>query len=830
MKYAEVLLPLPLGNTFTYRIPEAMALQIDVYCRVVVPFGVKHFYSGVVTEIHDRCPAYDSEVKELFVLLDDKPVIRDVQLCFWQWLSSYYLCTLGEVCRAALPAGLKIESESVITQNPCFESFHKLKPNEQKLMDVLPSLSGSSIDELEKKSGLKPIFPIINSLMAKGAVRLYETMRQGFKPKMETFLRLCESIQTADDINTVLEDLKGAKQQEKMFLDFLEFYFSTEAQGAQRYAEKRIENRSVAKKALFGYSGAKSQVLNGLIQRGVLVAEEKIVSRIDLPEASLEEKKVLTQAQQKALGVIYEAFKKHEITLLHGVTASGKTEIYIRLIQDTLDRGEQALYLMPEITLTTQITGRLRKVFGSRLLVYSSGIPDYERVEIWNRLMYTDEPFVVLGVRSSVFLPFVRLGTVIVSDEQDSSYKQQDPAPRYHARNAALKLAQLHGAKTLLGSSVPSLESYLWAKKGKYGYVKLDIRYNQGLKPSIEIANVSDLRRKNRMKDTLFSPVLKEKIDNALSKGEQVLLFQNRRGFAPFIICSRCGSIPYCVNCDVCLTLHKQKNRLVCHYCGYSIPFPLHCPTCSSEELKLQGFGTEKIEEEVKTLFPNAQIARLDYDTARTDKAYRRILSDFEAGKTQILIGTQMLPKGFTGAHVSVAGILNADAMMNFPDFRAYERAYQLMLQVSESVVRSDRQGVVIIQTSQAENQLIEMVQQFNYQGMAQTQLEERHQFLYPPYSRLILLILRYKNEQILDEIAGLYAQHLKKRFGSAVTGPVYPPVLRVQTLFVRKIMLKIELSMSVSDTRKILEEVRSEMLQYPQYKQIIVHYDVDPQ
>lgn len=686
MKYAEVLLPLPLDNTFTYRIPEAMAHLAGLYCRVVASFGKKLYYTGIVVAIHEQYPEQNFEIKELHTFLDEKPVINASQLTFWRWMSSYYLCTLGDVCKAALPKRLKIESET-----------------EEKLNEIL---------------------------------------KKGFKPKTNAYRQLADT--TSDE---------------------------------------------------------------------------------DVREAI-----VLTLKQKNAFEAVKKSFETHNITLLHGVIASRKTEIYIRLIQDVVSKGLQTLYLLPEIALTTQITAKLSKIFGAKLLVYTSGISDNKRAEIWNRLLHSDEALVVLGVRSSVFLPFSRLGLVIVDEEQDSSYKQQDPAPRYHARNAAIMLAHQHGAKALLGSCIPSLESYLWAIKGKYGYVIMDNSAENHEMPTIAVVNVSELRRKKRMKDTLFSPMLKEKMEEALLEGEQVILFQNRRGFALYAACRQCEKISHCANCDVSMTYHKQRHRLECHYCGYSIPFPNRCPSCGSEDMKLHGFGTEKIEEDIAALFPTAQVARVDFDTAHANSAHKRIIADFEDGKTQILIGTQMITKGFDSARVRMVGLLNIDAMMNIPDFRAYERTFQLLVHISRYAAGRDARGCVIIQTSQGENIFMKQAQELDYQGMAQTQLIERHQFGYPPYTRLILLVLRSKNEQILEEIAEIYAEKLRFHLTQSVSGPVCPPVTRIQMLFVRKIMLKTELSIMASEVRKVLETVRIEMQQIPLFKQIILHYDVDPQ
>ncbi|MDR1722882.1 MAG: primosomal protein N' [Tannerella sp.] len=672
MKYAEVVIPFPLADTFTYIVPAEMERDIVVFGRVLVPFGPKHSYTGVIVDLYDRSDGdFPYELKEITELLDDKAVVRRLQFDLWRWISSYYICTLGEVYHAAMPAKLL-----------------KVKKTKRKV---------------------------------KASVR-------------------------SEDI-----DKAGNKV-------------------------------------------------------------------------------VLTNPQQVAYEQIGKLLKTKPITLLHGVTSSGKTEIYIRLIQDTLDSGRQALYLLPEIAITTQITERLRRVFGDRLSVYHSGYTDNERLAVWNRLIQSDEPVVVLGMRSAVFLPFAQLGLVIVDEEHEPSYKQQDPAPRYHARNVAMMLARLHNAGTLLGSATPSLESYFWAVSGKYGFVKLDRRYGDAQNPDVEIVDVRELRRKNRMKGTFFSHILRERIERALSHGGQVMLFQNRRGFAPFMICDKCGKSPRCVNCDVCLTYHKSANHMVCHYCGYSVPLTAKCPSCGSVEMKMQGFGTEKVEEEAASLFPNVGIVRLDLDTARSRAAYTRILSDFETGKTRILVGTQMITKGLDFADLDVVGIMNADGLMNVPDFRAYERAFQIMAQVSGRAGRRDRRGVVVLQTSQKDNPLLPCVRSFDYAGMAQMQLQERHDFGYPPYTRLIMLILRCRNEKILDDVATKYSEKLMEIFSEGVSSPISPPVTRVQTVFVRKIMLKIKLIMPADEVRSKLDRAKSEMQDYPQFRRIILHYDVDPQ
>ena len=543
----------------------------------------------------------------------------------------------------------------------------------------------------------------------------------------------------------------------------------------------------------------------------------------------MQEPNPLSPAQEKAYGEIHEAFKTKEVCLLHGVTSSGKTEIYVRLIHEVLRLGRQVLYMLPEIAITTQITERLAKLFGDKLLVYHSKFSDNERVEVWNKLLHSDEPMLVLGVRSSLFLPFKDLGLIIVDEEHENTYKQQDPAPRYHARNAAIVLAGMHGGKTLLGSATPSIDSYFNATAGKYGLVELSTRYGDCLMPEIITVDVKELKRKKIMKDTLFSPLLVEKVREALSRGEQAILFQNRRGFAPMIECRGCGWVPHCVNCDVSLTYHKAHNQLVCHYCGYTYRLPQVCPECKGTEFKMQGFGTEKVEEEIAGQFPAAKVERLDFDTARTRTAYERIISDFEKGKTQILIGTQMLSKGLDFGNVSVVGILSADSLMNFPDFRAHERAYQLMVQVSGRAGRRDKRGTVILQTTQPEHPLIRMVQHFAYKEMVSLQLSERSMFRYPPYYRLIVLILRSRNEKALQEMSALYAEKLRARLGERVLGPVTPPITRVQTLHIKKIVLKIEISAGIAPLREILEGIHTEMQGYVPFKQLLVHYDVDP-
>ena len=813
MKYADVILPLPLENSYTYSIPSDLEQAVIPGCRVIVHFGKKRYYTAIVMDVHECGIDSQYETKEIYALLDATPVLRRPQLRFWKWIASYYLCKLGDVYKAALPSGLKLESETAVTYNEDFEADGSLRPNEQAVLDAFTGVLKLTVSELEKKTGLRNVVPVVASLMAKGAVEVSEELKRGFMPKMQTFIRLAEVYKDEEKLQAVFADFKRAKKQEHLLICFLEL----------SHALNPALVRELSKKELLENCGCSPAILDGVLKRGVLESYEKEVGRLQVPVCRLQPLNPLSEAQRKAYGEIHDIFREKEVCLLHGVTSSGKTEVYVWLIDEVLKMGRQVLYMLPEIAITTQITERLAKLFGDKLLVYHSKFSDNERVEVWNRLLHTGEPMLVLGVRSSLFLPFKDLGLIIIDEEHENTYKQQDPAPRYHARNAALVLAGMHGAKTLLGSATPSIDSYFNATIGKYGLVELTTRYGDRLMPEILTVDIKELRRKKIMKDTLFSPVLVEKLSEALGKGEQVILFQNRRGFAPVIECKECGWVPHCVNCDVSLTYHKFRNELVCHYCGYKIQLPHHCPECQSPELRTMGFGTEMVEEEIATLFPSAKVERLDFDTARTRAAYERIIADFEKGKTQILIGTQMLSKGLDFGNVSVVGILNADSLMNFPDFRAHERAFQLMVQVSGRAGRRDKRGTVVLQTSQPDHPLIRMVERFAYKEMVRLQLGERSMFRYPPYYRLIVIVLRSRNDSILQELSVLYAENLRRRLGERVL------ITRVQTLHIRKIVLKIEIAAAIAPVREILESVHTEMQRYLPFKQLIVHYDVDP-
>lgn len=818
MKYADVILPLPLENSYTYRIPEEIAQAVVPGCRVVVHFGARRYYTAIVLTVRDRQPLTPYEIKDISGLLDGSPILRRPQLRFWEWISSYYLCKLGDVYKAALPSGLKPDSETTVVYNDAFEAEVPLRPNEQKVLDAFSAKNRLTVVELERHTGIKNLLPVITSLLTRGAVSVNEELRKGFKIKTESYIRLAEAYNNEEALNQLFDALKRAKKQEELLLRFLSL----------SNALNPLLSRELSRKELVDNQEGYTASLSALLKKGILESYEKEVSRLEMGRCVVAPLNALSAEQEQAWREIQESFRTKEVCLLHGVTSSGKTEIYARLMDEVLKQGRQVLYMLPEIAITTQITERLSRLFGDRLLVYHSKFSDNERVEVWNKLLYEGGPRLVLGVRSSIFLPFKELGLVIVDEEHENSYKQQDPAPRYHARNAAIVLAGMHGAKVLLGSATPSVDSYYNALVGKYGLVELNSRFGAGLLPEITTVDLKDLRRRKIMKESLFSPPLLQRMQEAFEKGEQVILFQNRRGFAPMTECRVCGWVPHCVNCDVSLTYHKQKHRLVCHYCGYSESPRSYCPACESSELRMVGFGTEKVEDELKTLFPDVKTMRMDIDTARTRQAYEQIIHDFEKGKAKILIGTQMVSKGLDFSNVAVVGILNADSLMNIPDFRAHERAFQLMVQVAGRAGRRDRPGVVVLQTSQPEHPLIRLVTRFDYKEMVNMQLVERKLFHYPPYFRLITLVIRGRMEEVVREVADRYARLLTDRLGDRVLGPVIPLVTRVQTLHIRKILLKIEIAASIRSVRELLEEVQAEMQQLPAFKQVMMHYDVD--
>lgn len=756
MRYADVVLPLPLEGFFTYSIPESFQQEGLVGCRVVVPFGKTKTYVALVVRIHDTTPK-GYKVKPLKLRIDQSPIVNALQLNLWSWISSYYLSAMGDIYKAALPSGLKAED--------------------------------------------------------------------GYKPSTELYVALAPAFQSEPSLHIALNMLKRATKQLDAFTCFLHLSHWDEI-GVDVQTEKIVE---ITRDELVNASAQTLNVINELVKRGLLVTYEKEVGRLnDGGEPHPERVNKLNPAQQKAMDEIRLKMESKNCVLLHGVTSSGKTEIYINLIQQEIEHGRQVLYLLPEIALTVQIMSRLKKVFGRRLGIYHSKYSDAERVEIWQKQL-SDEPYdVILGARSAVLLPFQRLGLVIVDEEHETSYKQQDPAPRYHARSVALVLAQMTGAKTLLGTATPSIETYRNATTGKYGLVNLTTRYSGVELPETEIVDIGDLRRRKMMAG-MFSPLLLGKIREAIERGEQAIVFQNRRGYAPLIECKQCGWVPHCNHCDVSLTLHKTTNQLVCHYCGFTYQVPDICPACGCKELRPKGSGTERIEDALHEAFPEANIARMDLDTTRTRNAYERIIRDFSAGRTNILIGTQMVTKGLDFDKVSVVGILNADNMLNYPDFRAYEHAYMMMAQVGGRAGRRGKRGLVVIQTYSPNLPVISQVTRGDYLGMYNDQLSERLQFHYPPFYHLIYLYMKHSNDKTVEMAAVEVSSWLRQWFGDRVKGPVKPDVGKIKTLNIRMVVLKLENGIDMAKVRQYLKRAREAILADKRYSTLTIYFDVDP-
>ena len=818
-KYVDVIVPLPIASQYTYSLPSDLEESVQEGCRVVVSFGRKKFYTAIVTKVHYAAPE-GYETKDIEEVLDASPILLPKQLEFWEWLSTYYLCTLGDVYKAAMPSGMKLESETVVVYNEDFEATQPLSENEQRLLDLLSSDKEQCVTQLQRAIGLKNVLPVVKRLLEKEAIFVKEDLKRSYKPRTETRVRLVN--RELDDVGmmTLFNELSRAKKQLAVLMKYVEL---------SGWTSRNEYLKEVSKKELLEKSGATTTIFNGLVDKGIFEVYYQEIGRLNKSDVATFELNALNSSQQGAFSAILGSFRQKNVCLLHGVTSSGKTEIYIHLIQEALKQGKQVLYLLPEIALTTQITERLKRVFGRRLGVYHSKFPDAERVEIWKKQLSEEEYDVILGVRSSIFLPFKRLGLVIVDEEHENTYKQQDPAPRYHARSSAIMLASMYGAKVLLGTATPSVETYFNTTNGKYGLVELKERYKEIQLPHIECVDIKELAHQKRMKGP-FSPLLVKEIHDALERKEQVILFQNRRGFAPMIECHTCGWVPKCKNCDVSLTYHKGLNQLTCHYCGCSYQVPRICPACGGVELQHRGFGTERIEDDIQLIFPEARVARMDLDTTRTRSAYERIIADFEQGKTDILIGTQMVSKGLDFQHVSVVGILNADTMLNYPDFRSYERAFQLMAQVAGRAGRKNKRGLVVLQTKSPDLPVIHQVIRNDYEQLYYDQLAERQLFHYPPYYRLIYVYLKHRKEAVLDLAADTMAHQLRSGLGNRVLGPDKPPIARIQTLYIKKMIVKVEQNVSMAKVRDYLLGVQRAVIEDERFRSLIVYYDVDPQ
>ncbi len=818
LHFADIILPVPLPRLFTYTLPDDLVHLAEVGKRVAVPFGKKKMYSGIVYKIHQRKPD-DYETKDIVSVLDEKPVVNPYQLKFWEWLADYYQCTLGEVYKAALPSGLKMESETRIIYNADFEAESLLSDRENSILDIIAAKKVCSINDLNQLSGLKNCLPVLKKLLEYNAVFVNEHLKEGYKEKTEKVICLHPDAQSEEVLQSIFDKLARARKQQDLLMTLLSLV------GGLTGA---ITNQSIPKAELLKKANATPATLKELCKKNILMEQVRSVDRLDLEERTTIQANALSEVQQTAFDEIKESFETHDVTLLHGVTSGGKTEIYIHLIEEQLKLGKQVLYLLPEIALTTQITSRLQRHFGNRMGIYHSKFADAERVEVWQNLQAQKNYQLIVGVRSSVFLPFTNLGLIIVDEEHENTYKQFDPAPRYHARDAAIVQARLFGAKTLLGTATPSVESYFNAQQGKYALVELLQRY-EGIKmPEIVAVDVREAKRKKQM-NSHFTPLLLEKMGEALNNGEQVILFQNRRGFSPFIECGQCAYVVKCVNCDVSMTYHKHQNQLVCHYCNHSMPMPQVCPACHSPAIETRGFGTEKIEEEMSALFPDYKVARMDLDTTRSKSGYDKMIGKFENGEIQILIGTQMISKGLDFDNVRVVGILNADNMLNYPDFRAFERSYQLMTQVSGRAGRKHKQGLVILQTSNPQHPLILDVINHNFLNHLNAQLEERQLFKYPPYYRLINVTIKHKDQRIVNKASHKLGEHLRVIFGSRVLGPQAPVINRIQNLFIKKILIKLEKKASPGKVKHLMREAIFNLQAQQEFRYVTFQIDVDP-
>ena len=817
--YAEVILPLPLNATFTYRIPEAMIDSVKVGYRVIVQFGAKKYYTGIVSSISHIAPE-GFEVKDIVSIIDTHPIVKHPQLKLWQWISDYYLCALGDVYKAAVPAGLKIESETSVELNSDFELSNEHQLNERELIiyQLLDHEGKLSPSEIEKKTGFKNCIDILNRMLTMGAIIISEKLIERYRSKKETYVKIVAK-QESEDIHRLFEAVKGAKKQETMLLALIEM---------SGFSRKDSELIEVSRAQLLERTGLTTAIVSALAKKGIIEIYQKEINRFKFNGVVTNKLPILSEAQSIALDDIHKSFTDHDITLLHGVTSSGKTEIYIHLISYILQRGDQALFLVPEIALTTQLTRRLQKVFGDRVLIYHSRFSDNERVDIWKKLLNGSEPCVIIGARSSLFLPFSRLGIVIVDEEHESSYKQYDPAPRYNARDIATVLASMHGAKTLLGSATPSIETYHKAKIGKYGFVELLQRYENVTLPKIEVVDMTTSRKRYLTKGSFATNTIAASKE-ALEKGNQVIIFHNRRGFAPLARCKQCAWTPKCEHCDVSLTYHRFQHQLVCHYCGASYPLPNVCPSCKEPAVEILGYGTERVEDEVANLFPDHRILRMDLDTTRNKDGYENIIDDFSNHKADILVGTQMVTKGLDFGDVSMVAILNADSIINFPDFRSTERAFNMLEQVSGRAGRRTEQGAVIVQTSNPTHPVINFLKNHDYIGFFNHEIEERKLFNYPPFTRVIYIYLKHRDNNNLSEISTIYASRLRELFGNRVFGPEEPMISRIQSLYIRKIMLKIEINASMKKVKQILRDTYEQMHQLPRMKGMIVYYDVDP-
>jgi primosomal protein N' (replication factor Y) (superfamily II helicase) len=813
MFFIEAILPLSLPKTFTYKVSEAEFDFIQIGMRVMVPFGKNKMYTALVVDLHQMPPTL-YEAKEIYQIIDEKPVVNLLQIQHWQWIAQYYMCNIGDVYRGAMPSALILESETLLSQRTDqFIDESQLTDDEFLIYEALQHQSSLKVNDVIAILNKKKVVPVIQQLISKNIIHLQEEIQEEYKPKLVKYVRLHEHFSAEEKLIQLLDELKGAKQKE-----LLMHYFQLNAQ----------EKRPISVKQLLSASQSSSTIFKALVDKSIF--EEYFIQedRINFEGNKIEQNLILSVAQQNAFEQINATFQTKEVCLLHGVTSSGKTEIYIKQIEEYLKTDKQILYLLPEIALTTQLVSRLTAYFGNQVAVFHSKYSNNERVEVWNQVLSNSEKAkIVIGARSALFLPFSNLGFIIIDEEHEATFKQQDPAPRYHARDAAIVLANSHKAKVLLGSATPSIETYFNAQSGKYGLVEITERFGKAPLPEIELVDLKDSYFRKKMKGH-FSLTLIDAITEALSLGEQVILFQNRRGFSPVLECLTCGHIPQCPNCDVSLTYHKFKNQLRCHYCGHSIAKPTNCHTCSSVDLTTKGFGTEQIELELAELFPSKNIKRMDQDTTRGKYSFERIIDSFKNREIDILVGTQMLAKGLDFDNVSLVGIMNADTMLYYPDFRAFERSFQMMTQVAGRAGRSDKKGKVIIQTYNPLHSIIQQVTLNRFDEMYKEQLYERKIYHYPPFYKLIRLTLKHRDFDKLKEGSMWLYQVLTQYLDISVLGPEEPAISRIRNEYIRTIMIKIPQEKPLGSTKKTIQKILNSFDVVAQYRAIKVTVNVD--
>ncbi|MBC9797889.1 replication restart helicase PriA [Sinomicrobium weinanense] len=818
--FVDVILPIPIEKQFTYRISEREYGFIRPGMRIAVPFGKSRIYTALACKLHQNAPEI-YEAKEIHQILDEAPIVTEKQLQLWFWIASYYMCAPGEVFRAAVPGALLIESETIVLRNEEFSASETtLKDDEWLIYEALQHQPILKVTEISAILDKKNVLPVLKRLLEKDVIRVKEEIHEQYRPKLVRFVRVAPAYDSEEALRELLDTLGRAQKQKEVLMGLFSISAST---------KKPVKLKELQEK-----TGASAAVIKTLLDKKILEDYHIRTDRVEYSGNPVNETRELNEFQAKALSEIKEHFESGDVTLLYGITSSGKTEIYVKLIEEVLARGKQVLYLLPEIALTSQLIHRLQNYFGEQVSVYHSKYSNNERVEVWNNLLRNSpKTRIVLGARSSVFLPFSDLGLVIVDEEHEASFKQFDPAPRYHARDVAVVLAHMYGARVLLGSATPSVESSYNAKTGKYGLVGLTRRYGNVLLPEMELVDIKDKRKKKRMKGH-FSDRLMEEIRDSLAEDEQVILFQNRRGYAPVMECNTCGHSPQCPSCDVSLTYHQTRKQLRCHYCGYHIALPLSCMACGSSELETKGFGTEQVEEELRSLFPDARTGRMDSDTTRGKYGYEKIITAFEQQEIDILVGTQMLTKGLDFRNVSLVGIMNADSLLNYPDFRAFERSFQLILQVAGRAGRTEKRGRVIIQTYNPYHQILQQASMNKYGDMFTDQLNDRKQFCYPPFYRLIKISLRHKNYNTVQEGSVWYAGALQNYFGAAgwkkeyILGPESPSVGRIRNHYIKDILIKIPQGQNLRAVKEGILRIHKSFGAIATYRSVRVAFDVD--